>query len=38
MGNNNIGITKCRKSFLWVLSFGEVGEFPHREVKSESEK
>ena len=26
MGNNNIGIKKCRTNFLWVLYFGEVGE------------
>ena len=26
MGNNNIGIKKCRTIFLWVLYFGEVGE------------
>ena len=28
MGNNNISIKKCRTIFLWVLNFGEVGEFP----------
>ena len=26
LGNNNIGIKKCRTTFLWVLNFGEVGE------------
>ena len=25
-GNNNIGIKKCTTIFLWVLSFGQVGE------------
>jgi len=25
-GNNNIGIKKCRTTFLWVLNFGQVGE------------
>ena len=23
MGHNNIGIKKCRTTFLWVLNFGE---------------
>ena len=26
LGNNNIGIQKCTRTFLWVLNFGEVGE------------
>ena len=25
-GNNNIGIKKCTTIFLWVLTFGQVGE------------
>merc|ERR1712208_150718 len=25
-GKNNIGIKKCTTNFLWVLTFGEVGE------------
>ena len=27
LGDNNIGIKKCRKIFLWVQNFGEVGIF-----------
>ena len=25
LGDNNIGIKKCRTNFLWVLNFREVG-------------
>ena len=34
MGNNNIGIKKCRTILLWVLYFGEVGELPQEFSKT----
>ena len=34
LGYNNIGIKKCRTTFLWVLNFGQVGELPQQFSKS----